>query len=212
MSAFSFFCFTFVTNQYSSLIMHAHMKKSMHLLLVLASLLVPSLAQALTSPKYNQEVYYLVKFNNSQLYLTAGNTGANLTTQQGTLTNASDKQLWKFVGTSTKFQLVNKAGQYAQYSTIASRIQAADAQDESGWTLNNKTTTWELKWKGTTDSKAYMNQFGGTGVGTTLGLWNSGDQNNQLRFLFLPRNSNFVPLLPPTLQAVHCLSSHQATK
>lgn len=155
------------------------MKKSMHLLLVLASLLVPSLAQALTSPKYNQEVYYLVKFNNSQLYLTAGNTGANLTTQQGTLTNASDKQLWKFVGTSTKFQLVNKAGQYAQYSTTASRIQAADAQDESGWTLNNKTTTWELKWKGTTDSKAYMNQFGGTGVGTTLGLWNSGDQNNQ---------------------------------
>ena len=66
---------------------------------------------ALTAPAYNQEKFYLIQFSNSKLYLTAGSNNANLTTQQATLESATDRQLWKFVGTQSGFQLVNKAGQ-----------------------------------------------------------------------------------------------------
>lgn len=156
------------------------MKKYLFLLLAFSfQLSMFNFVQALTTPKFNTETYYIIQFNNSQLYLTGGNNGANLTTQQGTLTTATDKQLWKFVGSQSGFQLQNKAGQYAVYSTSASRIQGQTSEDASGWSLAEGDTFWQLQWMGTSDSKAYMNQWGGMGAGTTLGLWNSGDGNNK---------------------------------
>ena len=134
---------------------------------------------ALTVPAFNEEKFYLIQFSNSQLYLTGGNNNANLTTQQGSLTTATNKQLWKFVGNRDNFQLVNKAGQYAVYASSASRIQGQTKADASGWTLADGGSFWQLKWLGTSDAKAYMNQYGGTGVGTTLGLWTNGDTNNK---------------------------------
>lgn len=166
-------------------------------------------ALALTSPKFNEEAYYLLQFSNSQLCLTAAANGANLTTQQASLATATDRQLWKFVGSQSSFQLVNKAGQYATYSTSASRIQGNSAKDASGWALTDGSTYWQLKWLGTSDTKAYMNQWGGTGVGTTLGLWTSGDTNNQFILIdpenpdlpefYTEGNKNFVPAHALTL-------------
>ncbi len=153
------------------------------LLALAAIVLLPAASSAQTAPKYNEEVYYVVQFSNSQLLLTAGADNANLTTQNGSLTDHTDKQLWKFVGTQSNCQLQNKAGQYASYSTSASRIQAAANSDESGWALQANNGAWELKWRGASDSKAFMNQWGGTGVGTTLGLWNSGDTNNKFTII-----------------------------
>lgn len=147
------------------------------MLAFLVALLLPQLAPALTTPQYNQEVYYLLQFTNSQLLLTAGNNGSNLTTENGSLSSHTDRQLWKFVGSATGFQLVNKAGQYATYN--GTRLQANASSDASGWTLKQNSSSLEMRWKGTTASQSYMNQFGGTGAGTTLGLWNSGDTNNQ---------------------------------
>ena len=152
------------------------MKRFLLILAILANcqcLIVNSVLQ------FNEEKFYLVQFNNSKLYLTAGNDNANLTTQQGSPTTATDKQLWKFVGSQSSFQLVNKAGQYAVYSASASRIQAQTGSDASGWSLEGTSTYWQMKWKGTSASLAYMNQWGGTGIGITLGLWSSGDVNNQ---------------------------------
>lgn len=154
------------------------MTRTYQLLGALLLCLLPTLASALTTPQFNEEKYYVVQFTNSQLYLTAGNDNANLTTQQGSLDAATDKQLWRFVGSESNFQMINKAGQYAVYSTSASRMQGAKSEDANGWSLVNGNTTWQLKWKGASGDQAYMNQFGGTGVGKTLGLWNSGDQNN----------------------------------
>ena len=148
-------------------------------LIVSCQFLIVNSAMALTTPAFNEEKFYLIQFSNSQLLLTAGNNNANLTTQQGTLATATDKQLWRFVGSQANFQLVNKAGQYAAYSTSSSRIQGQTAADASGWSLTGTATYWQMKWAGTSDSKAYMNQWGGTGAGTTLGLWTSGDTNNQ---------------------------------
>ncbi len=153
------------------------------LLALAAIVLLPIASSAQTAPKYNEEVYYLVQFANSQLLLTAGANGANLTTQAGSLSNHTDKQLWKFVGTQSNFQLVNKSEQYATYSTSASRIQATATSDESGWTLQANNGAWEMKWRGATGSEAFMNQWGGTGAGKELGLWNSGDTNNKFAII-----------------------------
>jgi len=150
----------------------------------MAAMLFSRPAFSLTTPEFNAEKYYVIQFCNSLLFLTGNDDNANLTTQEGTLSTASDKQLWKFVGTRTGFQMVNKAGQYACYSSSASRIQASSSEDASGWSLlANGSAYWQLKWKGTSTTKAYMNQWGGTGAGTTLGLWTSGDTNNQFVIL-----------------------------
>ena len=183
------------------------MKKTfVTLLSIVCQLMVVGSAWALTTPKFNAENYYMIKFSNSQLYLTAGNDNANLTTQQGSLSTATDKQLWKFVGTQSKFQLVNKAGQYAVYS---SKIQAQTNEDASGWSLASGGSYWQLKWLGTSAAEAYMNQWGGTRVGTTLGLWKSGDTNNQFTIIdpedpdlpefYTSGASSFTPNNPLTL-------------
>ena len=99
------------------------MRNKKTLLCTIAALLVVMVAQAITTPAFDSEKYYLIQFSNSQLYLTGGANDANLTTQQGSLSTATDKQLWRFVGTQSNCQLVNKAGQYAVYSTSASRMQ-----------------------------------------------------------------------------------------
>ncbi|MCF0198757.1 MAG: glycoside hydrolase family 95 protein, partial [Bacteroidaceae bacterium] len=68
--------------------------------------------------------------------------------------------------------------------------QASQSEDASGWMLVSGGRTFQMKWLGATDSKAYVNQWGGTGVGTTLGLWSSGDTNNQL-VVIDPTNPDF---------------------
>ncbi len=147
------------------------------------SILLPAAAQALTAPDFNEEKYYVIQFSNSLLCLTAGNNDANLTTQEWALGSVTDKQLWKFVGSQSSLQLVNKEGQYAVYSSSTSRLQAGAREDGSGWELTDGGSYWQLKWGGTSSSYAYMNQWGGTGVGTTLGLWTSGDTNNQFTII-----------------------------
>ena len=158
-------------------------------LFLLFAILSPMVANALTVPEYNQDTYYLVKFmKDNKYYLTAGDNNANITTETATTDNYTDKQMWKFTGTSTNLQLINKAGQYAVFGT--DRIQAAATADASGWTLVNKTGHYELKWNGRTTGDAYMNQHSGTGSGTTLGLWTPGDPNNAF-VIIDPLNPDF---------------------
>ncbi len=173
-------------------------------LIVNYQLSIVNSAMALTTPKFNEEKFYLIQFSNSKLYLTAAGSNANLTTEQATLESATDKQLWKFVGTQSNFQLMNKAGQYAAYSTTASRIQSQTSTDASGWSLKDGTTYWQMKWNGTSGTLAYMNQWGGTGVGQTLGLWSSGDTNNQF-LLIDPEDPELAEF------AVQGIASREAT-
>lgn len=157
--------------------------KTLRTLLTLCLAMVATCIMALEEPDYTGQTFYIINFTRSNLYLTAGGNNANLTTQAGTLSTATDQQQWCMVGTAGKFQLKNKAGQYAVYSTSASRLQASASEDASGWSLSVSGTSYEMKWLGATGSQAFMNQWGGTGVGTTLGLWNSGDVNNQFTLI-----------------------------
>ncbi|MCD8265645.1 MAG: glycoside hydrolase family 95 protein, partial [Prevotellaceae bacterium] len=175
----------------------------------LASLIIPLSAQAITEPDFDSETYYMIEFTNSSLYLTAHDNNANLTTEEGTPMEATDQQLWKFVGSTSSLQLVNKAGQYAVYSTSAACLQASATEDASGWSLTDGSSYWQLKWNGASDSYAYMNQWGGTGVGTTLGLWTSGDTNDKFLLIdpdnieypefYTTGTTNFTPEHPMTL-------------
>ena len=187
------------------------MKNNAHsMLLALAATLCSIFnLHAQKAPNFDGTTHYVVEFNNSRLYLTSTGNGQNLQTKGGTLENASDRQLWSFVGTNSKFQLKNKAGEYATYNSAASRFQASATEDASGFILVSGGTTWQLKWLGTSDGKAFMNQWGGTGEGTTLGLWSNGDVNNQFN-LINPANpdlpdfktygiSSFQPQSPMTL-------------
>lgn len=157
--------------------------RKLRFILLACLALIATAAMALVTPEFNAEKYYVIQFENSGLLLTAGNNGANLTTQNGEIGSATDKQMWKFVGSEQSFQLINKAGQYAAYSTTASRLQAAKEKDGKGWSLANGNNYWQMKWLGANDDKAYMNQWAGTGVGTTLGLWSSGDTNNKFMII-----------------------------
>ncbi|MCD8303519.1 MAG: glycoside hydrolase family 95 protein [Prevotellaceae bacterium] len=177
--------------------------------LILISFILPLAAQAITEPDFGSETYYMIEFTNSSLYLTAGDNNANLTTQEGTYDTATDQQLWRFVGSQSSLQLVNKAGQYAVYSSSASRLQASATEDASGWSLTDGSSYWQLKWNGTSSSEAYMNQWGGTGVGYSLGLWTSGDNNNKFLLIdpdnieyaefYTTGTASFTPEHPMTL-------------
>ena len=159
---------------------HSHARSVLTLFLLILGI---TILHAQKAPTYDGSASYVIEFSNSKLYLTSQGTGQNLQTQPGTLDGATNRQLWAFVGTANKFQLRNQAGEYASYSTTSSRLQASAQEDASGFTLVGSGSTWQLKWLGASDGKAFMNQWGGTGAGTTLGLWTNGDVNNQFNLI-----------------------------
>ena len=134
------------------------MKNYVHTLLIACAAMLCGITSlhAQKAPSYDGTTSYVVEFNNSKLYLTSVGAGKNLQTQNGTLETATDLQLWSFVGTASKFQLKNKAGEYISYSTTASRLQASTSEDANGFTLVSGGTTWQLKWLGAPDGKAFM--------------------------------------------------------
>lgn len=138
---------------------------------------------AQVAPKFDGSTTYVIQFSNSKFAVARIGTDENVQTL--TLDAESETQLWTFTGNTSKCQIQNKNGEYITYN--GSRLQTSATEDASGWALevssnSNYKTSYELKWLGASDTKAYVNQFGGTGEGTTLGLWTKGDVNNPVTF------------------------------
>lgn len=136
---------------------------------------------AQVSPTFDGKTLHVIQFSNSKFTIARMGTDANV--QTVSLDSEDAAQLWTFTGSAVKCQICNKGGEYLTYN--GSRLQTSSNEDASGWKLEQSSntsykTSWELKWLGTSDSKAYVNQFGGTGVGKELGLWTKGDVNNPL--------------------------------
>lgn len=143
-----------------------------------------SLLSAQTSPTFDGKTMHVIQFSNSKFAVARTGTDANVKTY--TLNEENDDQLWSFTGSALKCQIRNKSGEYITYN--GSRLQTSANEDASGWKLEQSShtsykTSWELKWLGASDNKAYVNQYGGTGVGTELGLWTKGDVNNPMTIL-----------------------------
>jgi len=130
-----------------------------------------------------QETFYYVTFVNSELVLQDMGASQNITTQSRRFSEPS--QLWKLVGTKDNFQLVNKgSGRSAYYD--GSRVKTRQAADENGFSIelttkSNLIGNYEISWNGAaSQANRYFNQWGGTGVGTEIGLWQAADVNNVL--------------------------------
>ena len=154
------------------------MKRSL-LIAILSLQTCIAFINAQVSPKFDGVTPYVIQFSNSKLTVARTGTGSNV--QTVSLNSDDAAQLWCFSGSALSCQIRNKDGEYLTYN--GSRLQTSVSEDASGWKLEQSTnssykTSWEIKWLGASDSKSYVNQFGGTGVGKELGLWNKGDVNN----------------------------------
>ena len=127
--------------------------------------------------------YYFITFANSSLVLQDMGAAQNITTQGRKYGEKS--QLWKLVGDENNFQLINKSsGRKAYYD--GSRLKTRTGADANGFTIEQTKNTnyagkYEISWLGAAgQNNRYLNQWGGTGVGKEIGLWQAADVNNIL--------------------------------
>ena len=128
-----------------------------------------------------EERFFYLTFANSGLVLQDMGASRNVTTQSRLYGEGS--QLWKLVGGEGEFQLVNKgSGRHAYYD--GSRIKTRVAADASGFAIEKTTNTsytegYEVSWNGAASQNLrYLNQWGGTGAGKEIGLWQAADAGN----------------------------------
>ena len=136
-----------------------------------------------------KEVWYLIQFLNGNNVLEAQADGAEVKTAA---LNGSDAQFWKIVGDNTTgYDLNSRSGQKLYVTTTAKegKFRSAAAPSSTATLFVIQTTTNTTYADGFVLSPAankavFMNQWGGAGVGVTLGLWNDrSDQNQPVRFL-----------------------------
>ena len=136
-----------------------------------------------------KEVWYLIQFLNGNNVLEAQADGAEVKTAA---LDGSDAQFWKLVGDNTTgYELISRSGQKLYVTTTAKegKFRSAAAPSSTATLFVIQTTTNTTYADGFVLSPAankavFMNQWGGAGVGVTLGLWNDrSDQNQPVRFL-----------------------------
>ncbi len=105
-----------------------------------------------------------------------------------------DAQLWKLVGDASNFQIVNKLGHYAVISGVGlsvaevikgkandAPLRTAATEYAGGFSLEESTSStqapaWAIK--ANNHSGGYLNAWGGTDAGLSIGLWkDKGDAN-----------------------------------
>lgn len=145
------------------------------------------------STEEQEDNYYYITFANSDLVLQDMGASKNITTQARKYGEQS--QLWKLVGEGNNFQLVNKgSGRYAYYD--GSRLKCRQSTDANGFTIEETTHTsysgnYEILWNGAaSQNNRYFNQWGGTGAGKEIGLWQAADANN---ILYLVAEADVLP-------------------
>ena len=131
----------------------------------------------------DESLYYYIQFKTGGAVVEDKGAGTNA--QTATMAN-SDAQRWAFIGTDIRsLKAISKAGRYLSYSD--SRYKTTDS--ESG------AVTFELRQSSAhpgyfelvnSGASQAMNQWGGTGAGKPLGVWNIGDSNNPFRVVLPP--------------------------
>ena len=145
--------------------------------------------------------WYLIQFSNGGDVLTANTSGTQITIGSAL---GSDTQLWKITGDATDgYTFTNKKG-YTLYVNSAATNQMVNAATSpsgvSKFFINETTHSiggYEIQPKGNTNIS--MNLWGGPGDSRAcVGLWNSGDQNNAVKFLDASafENMSKITLIP----------------
>lgn len=138
------------------------------------------------------ETWYFIQFNNGGYTLQDNGEGECIRTATA---DPIDAQLWKLVGTQDNFQLVNKLGRYAVVSSTASTsespsnstpLRASTTAYSAGYSLIETTnSTYSPAWEICPNaySGQSLNQWGGSSVGRSIGVWSSADNNNPVTFI-----------------------------
>ena len=128
--------------------------------------------------------WYQIKFTNSGAAIGEQGSENNIKTVSSDETSAS--QLWCFIGTKNKFQILSRSGLYMtladanQSTKVAASSNPTVANTYFKYTYTSTTGVYELTRYGNTTYG--FNQFGGAGTGKEIGLWNKGDAGNALFF------------------------------
>lgn len=138
------------------------------------------------------ETWYFIQFRNSGRTIQDNGAGECIRLAAA---DPVDGQLWKLVGSADNFQLINKAGRYAVVSTTAAPsespsnstpLRSSNTAFAKGFKLIETANAsympaWEIQPVGST-GKA-LNQWGGTAIGQSIGVWDTSDNNNPLTFI-----------------------------
>ena len=152
------------------------------------------------------DTWYYIQFCRSGLVLTDHGNGGVATIEQPTGQNT---QLWKLVGNSGNFQLVNKAGRYvnikgnykSSWGQVSNtlRVTTGNKAMSEGLSLYNSSNSsyrgkFEIQQNKTYGSfffkyKLSFNQWGGTSAGTEVGLYDADSENNPVDFVLVEGGS-----------------------
>lgn len=148
--------------------------------------------------------WYVLQFLNGQGALEAQTDGAEVTTG---IPTGKAAQLWKIEGDATSgYTLTSKSG-----LTLYTTTTAKEGMFQAGSTPTNKLFVWQTTTNTTyadegwvlspkANTGVYMNQWGGSGIGKRLGLWNNRADDNQ-PFKFISEEdfntmAKALPLIP----------------
>ncbi len=145
-------------------------------LLMLA--LMPFVARAQEAPEAGK--WYNLTFNNSNNVITAQGEGKTVTTNAPT---AANSQIWQLRGNATEgYTIINRDSMWLNVSaTKSSKVKAGKNVTPTTFMVVKVNNGYEIRPKG--NNSVAFNQFGGTGEGKEVGLWDGGsDPGNVIVF------------------------------
>lgn len=132
----------------------------------------------------DSEHWYYIVFSAGETVL--GDQGSNTPVITRIPDSKRENQLWKFIGNSESFIIVNKTGNYVN---VSSKIRTmSNKTDASSFRLvasshPSMTDSWEIEYPEKEDEYNRWNQWGNTGAGVNIGLYTPGEANNAVTFL-----------------------------
>lgn len=182
------------------------MKKLYTILFFFASMM-PLTAQT-TFPNVSNgstEYWYYIQMQNGMGVLTSQGESQNLITAEAVEKKATSQQ-WKVVSASgDRYQIVSLGGQTMYYDGEKFK---ASTSPTSGYSAFKIVTTTHSIYQGYEiyvdqlgSGNAYLNQWGGAGIGKELGCWTKGDPNNPLAFVAVS-DMAFTDVIPDAVSEV----------
>ena len=134
----------------------------------------------------SEEYWYFIQMQRGGAVLASQGEGANLKTATASKT-AKQTQLWKVTKDGTRYKLTSKGGQVLFYEDDRFKTAASPSSGYQAFkivtTTNSEFEGYEIYVDQLGAARAYLNQWGGYGVGKELGCWDKGDPNNPLKFV-----------------------------
>lgn len=140
----------------------------------------------------DNSVWYYVQFKNGNGVLK--DMGLDVLVRTATV-DLCDEQLWKLVGTQDNFQIINKLGHYAVVSSKSENVENAapnttpirtsETKQEGGFSLIETESGYAPGWEIQVNSNVgrCWNQWGGGGIGKSIGVYGKNDPNNPVNFV-----------------------------